>query len=175
MKKLISAIFISAITVAASISNVFASGFSDASLNTTLEGQLKVIYRDNNLPSTSNRNTLLHSAATPLIMRSGRLLVPLEVLNNLPNIEASYSSDTKEVVVKVVNRFGVVSNTYTQYVQDFIIYENGLNCYTGDVRSDYLNGEPYISIRKVEAEQGSIGIQEKLEANEFMFITINHV
>lgn len=89
----------------------------------------------------------------PPIIRNDRVLVPFYIFNSLLkdtkelNIESTFDKQKKEVTVVVKGEFNNILGTYTQYVQDYIIYKNNLNCYAGDVRSDYLNKVAFVSIR----------------------------
>lgn len=95
------------------------------------------------------------SVETPPIIRNDRVLIPYDVFEEFLKNDSSsdlslstaYDESTNEVIMTVKGEYGNILGTYTQYVQDYIIYKDNLNCYAGDVRSDMLNNKPYVSIR----------------------------
>lgn len=76
-------------------------------------------------------------------VRNGRVLVPYEYLRSLyGGIIPTYDNIKREIQFEVTiprgNNLPPEVHTYTQKLQDYVLYRDGLNCYTGDVRSDYI-------------------------------------
>lgn len=76
------------------------------------------------------------------IMRNKRVLIPLKCgLFNKINASVQYDVINRESTIKTESYY--ISN----YLNEFIWYNNGLNVFTADVRSDYINGQSYIPLR----------------------------
>ncbi len=75
------------------------------------------------------------------IMRNKRVLIPLKS-GLFSKIDASVQYDVinKESTIKTESYY--ISN----YLNEFVWYNNGLNVFTADVRSDFINGQSYIPL-----------------------------